>query len=394
MGVGAHSGGSGHRVAEPCVCGEADCPQPLACPLNANASSASALSSFRKPGSLEETARPLLLLARQISGMETSFATSVNHEKKTQETRVASNTGELHLDQQTVAGWQDSMCRSLLNAGLVSSSRAGVPALVTEVAKALGIKSFFAVPVMMGGTLVGTVCGASQDIIGLSDLQLSGLQLVATALQKLLEAEAEKVGAQDRAFRAEAQVKLARMEARRHAGDSQRMQYLANTDEMTGLPNRRAFIARWKDQLLGSELTGYRLGLIMIDADRFKAVNDGMGHEKGDAVLRAIAATLMVVKQSSDVIARLGGDEFAFSTIHGHSQQLLSVADEVRRLFKVMAAELGVTTTLSMGMVSSDDCHRSQMLATADKALYLSKSMGGNIERSLPPAMGGFSHAA
>lgn len=336
----------------------------------------------------------MLRLARQISGMETTFATSVDWEKQTQAILCACNTGELQLDEQMMLGWQDSICRYLPDAGLVSSSRAGLPVLATGVATALGIKSFFAVPVMMGDTLVGTVCGASQDVIGLSDLQLSGLQLIATALQKLLEVEAEKVGAQDRAFRAEAQVNLARMEARRHAGDSQRMQYLANTDEMTGLPNRRAFIARWKDQLLRSELTEHRLGLIMIDADRFKAVNDGMGHEKGDAVLRAIAATLMVVKQSSDVIARLGGDEFAFSTTHGDSQQLLAVADDVRRLFGVMAAELGVTTTLSMGMVSSDDCHRSQMLATADKALYLSKSMGGNTERSLPPAMGGFSHAA
>ena len=326
--------------------------------------------------------------------MESTFATTVNWEEQTQEILFAFNTGELQLNERTILDWQDSMCRSLFNVGLACTSQVGVSVPATEVATALGIKSFFAVPVMMGDTLIGTVCGASQEVIGLSDLQLSGLKLIATALQKLLEVEAEKVDAQDRALRAEAQVNLARVEARRHAGDSQRMQYLAHTDEMTGLPNRRAFIARWEDELRRSELTQRRLGLIMIDADRFKAVNDGMGHEKGDAVLRAIAASLLVAKRSSDVIARLGGDEFALSTSHGGSQQLLAVADHVRRLFGVMAAELGVTTTLSMGMVSSDDCHRSQMLATADKALYLSKSMGGNTERSMPPAMGGFSHAA
>lgn len=326
--------------------------------------------------------------------METTFATSIDWATQTQEILFSFNTGKLQLNERTTVDWQDSMCRSLFHAGLVSSSQEGVAVPATAVAAALGVKSFFAVPVMVGDAIVGTVCGASQEVIGLSELQLSGLQLVAAALQKLLEVETEKQNAQSRALLAEAQVNLARMEARRHAGDSQRMQYLAHTDVMTGLPNRRAFIACWEDELLRSELTEHRLGLIMIDADHFKAVNDGMGHEKGDAVLRAIAATLLVVKRPSDVIARLGGDEFAFSTTQGDGQRLLAVADRVRQLFGVMAAELGVTTTLSMGMVTSDDCHRSQMLAAADKALYLSKATGGNTVRSLPPGMGGFSHAA
>ena len=326
--------------------------------------------------------------------METTFATSIDWEGQTQEILFSLNTGELQLDEQSVVDWHDSMCRSMFHAGLVSSSQVGSAVPATALAVALGIKSFFAVPVMVDEAIIGTVCGASQDVIDLSDEQVSGLKLIAAALQKLLEAETEKMDAQGRALRAEAQANEARMEARRHAGDSQRMQYLAHTDAMTGLPNRRAFIARWKDELLRSELTQHRVGLIMIDADRFKAVNDAMGHEKGDAVLRAIAATLLVVRRPSDVVARLGGDEFAFSTNHGDAKQLLAVAEHVHRVFAAMAAELGVTTTLSMGMVTSDDCHRSQMLAAADEALYLSKATGGNTVRSFPARSGGLSHAA
>lgn len=341
---------------------------------------------------MEAATRPLLQLAAQISGMETTFATSINLAAQTQEILFSFNTGELELRERSIVDWQDSMCRAMFQAGLVSSSQVGVAVPATAVATALGIKSFFAVPVMMGDAILGTVCGASREVIGLSEAQESGLRLIAAALQKLLEVETAKLDALSRALLAEAQVNQARLEARRHAGDSQRMHYLAHTDEMTGLPNRRAFIARWTEQLRRSERMQHRAGLIMIDADRFKAVNDGMGHEKGDAVLRAIAATLMVVKRPTDVIARLGGDEFAFSTIHDDGAQLFAVADHVRKLFAAMAVELGVTTTLSMGMVTSDDCHRSQMLAAADKALYLSKATGGNTVRSLPP--GGFSHAA
>ena len=95
-------------------------------------------------------------------------------------------------------------------------------------------------------------------------------------------------------------------------------------------------------------------------------------------MLRAIGATLQAVAHTADVVARLGGDEFAFAISHTDGAHLLAVAENIRRLFAVAADELQVNTTLSIGLVSSEDCPRHRMLADADKALYRSKAAGGD----------------
>ncbi|MEO7252272.1 MAG: GGDEF domain-containing protein, partial [Arenimonas sp.] len=177
---------------------------------------------------------------------------------------------------------------------------------------------------------------------------------------------------------AELDARDARLESRRHAQDSERMELLAHTDVLTGLPNRRAFISRWEDELARSARRAYPLGLLLIDADRFKSVNDHFGHSKGDAVLRAIGAALQEVARSEDSAARLGGDEFALVVSHCHGQALLAMAANIRRMFAQATAQLGVDTTLSIGIVSSDTCPRLRMLAEADAELYRSKAAGGD----------------
>jgi diguanylate cyclase len=197
----------------------------------------------------------------------------------------------------------------------------------------------------------------------------------------LLETQRLAGLAKARAERAERATAEARLEAQRHAEQSLQMEQLANTDVLTGLPNRRAFMARWEDELARSGRRNYAIGLVLIDADRFKAVNDGSGHALGDAVLRALGATLLVVATTPDLVARLGGDEFAMVTSHADRPRLLALAQAIRELFATMAAELGVDTTLSIGVVSSDDCLRERMLSDADRELYRAKAAGGNTVR-------------
>ncbi len=270
------------------------------------------------------------------------------------------------------------MCRAMFLAGKPHSCAVGLDVPATPGAIAQEMKSFFAVPILAGDSSIGTVCGASCNAIVLDDDQMTAMRFIAEALQQLLESDQQRLLALGRATVAEKDARDARSESKRHEGDSQRMERLANTDMLTGLPNRRFFMARWEDELARSGRRSYPIGLLLIDLDRFKAVNDTKGHLIGDAVLRAIGATLLTVSKTSDVVARLGGDEFALAISHSPSSKLLEIAENMRQLFAVAVAELGEKVTLSVGISSSEYSTRGALFADADKSLYQSKAAGGN----------------
>lgn len=335
-------------------------------------------SAIADTSALEDVARPLLRLVQHISGMETSFVTAIDWDSQKQDVLFSLNTGEMQLPERSVVDWSDSMCRSVFLSGRSQSSAIGVEVPATSGAIALLMKSFFAVPILVDDIPIGTVCGASRRHIALDEFQVEAMQFIADALQHLLQTEQAKTQAEARAEHAELDARNARSEAERHAVDFQRMEHLAHTDMLTGLPNRRAFTARWEDELARSGRRGYPICLMLIDADNFKTVNDTKGHLTGDSVLRAIGATLLAVAHSPDVLGRLGGDEFALAITHTDGRSLQAVVENIRQLFAAATAELGVNTTLSIGMVCSDACPRHRMLAYADKALYRSKAAGGD----------------
>ena len=330
---------------------------------------------------LERTVRPLLRLAGLISGAESTFLTAIDWDTQSQEVLYSLNRGRLEIQEGSIVDWQDSMCRSLFLSGLPQTSAVGIDVVATSGAIALGMKSFFAFPILAGETTIGTVCGASKETIALSASQLESMQLIADALQQLLEVEVDYKQMVLRAELAEREAEDARTGMVHHERHARHMEHLAHTDSLTGLPNRRAFFARWEDELARSGRRHYQIGLMLIDADRFKSVNDAAGHAMGDDVLRAIGKALVSVARSPDVVARLGGDEFAFVTTHADSAQLYRLASTIRAEFSRLAAKLGVDTTLSIGMVSSEHCRREQMLADADKALYRAKDAGGDTAR-------------
>lgn len=325
---------------------------------------------------LAHAARPLLRLAQRITCMESTFVTSIDWQNQRQKTLFSLNQGALNLAEGMSVDWHDSLCRALFLSGLTHSS--AIDSMIPQTADAakLGIKSFFAVPILQGEIAIGAVCGASLEKTELDAKQLECMQLIADALQQQIEFERENILAQARAATAERDAADARVAAKRHAEKSVHMEQLANTDALTGLRNRRAFMARWEDELARSGRQHYPIGLLLLDADKFKTVNDTWGHEKGDAVLRAVGVTLSVVARSPDVIARLGGDEFALVTTRADRASLEAMAANLQSIFAGLTAELEVGTTLSIGVVSSDDCPREKMLAEADKALYRNKDMG------------------
>lgn len=320
-------------------------------------------------------------LAQNISGVETTFVTSIDWDALRQTVLYAQNPSAVGVAEGVTVDWQDSMCRSLQLSGVEQSASVGSEVTATPWAAANRIQTFFAVPILVGDVTIGTVCGASENKIALDETQLAGIRLIAEALQCLLEVERATAIAHARAEAAERDAIEARRDTERQAIRSQHMEQLAHTDALTGLANRRAFMARWEDELARSGRRNYAIGLMLLDADRFKDVNDSEGHAMGDSVLRAIGETLKVVAPPPDVVARLGGDEFAVITTHTGGAHLEDLAARIGVQFKIAAAELGVNTTLSIGMVSSEHCPRERMLANADLVLYRSKDAGGNTSR-------------
>ena len=330
---------------------------------------------------LEQVGRPLLRLVQHITGMETSFITAIDWESQQQDVLVSLNTGAMLISEGDRIDWADSMCRSMFLSGHVHSSAVGVTVPATAAATAMGMNSFFALPLLVDDRPIGTVCGASCRAVVLGDDQLVAMQMIADALQELLHSEVSRRQAIQRADLAEREALDARGQSEVHAQAAKNMELLAHTDALTGLPNRRAFTSRWEDELSRSGRRHYLIGVLLIDVDRFKAVNDTKGHGQGDAVLVALGHSLRAVARNAGLVARLGGDEFVVGVTHTDGSGLLAMAETIRQNFANATIGLGVDATLSIGIASSDICSRHQLLATADKALYESKNAGGGCAR-------------
>lgn len=166
----------------------------------------------------------------------------------------------------------------------------------------------------------------------------------------------------------------------------QRLAHAAIHDPLTGLPNRVLFMDRLNVALNRSARSGRRVAVAFLDLDRFKLVNDGLGHAAGDDLLRAVAARLQEVIRVQDTVARFGGDEFTILWEEVADQdEALEVA---RRLLAGLQSpfELDdgpVFVTASIGVVLSGDetTSPSSMLRDADTAMYLAKEGGrGRVE--------------
>jgi diguanylate cyclase (GGDEF)-like protein len=152
---------------------------------------------------------------------------------------------------------------------------------------------------------------------------------------------------------------------------------LALTDELTGLYNRRGFMALAERQLKLGRRSGRGLLLFVMDVDRLKDINDLFGHYAGDCVLRRTAGVLEETFRDSDVVARLGGDEFAVLAIEaaGHSEASIR-ARFFERLKSVSADQSRCEISVSLGLARFDPCRHAsieELMMKADKAMYEQK---------------------
>ena len=153
----------------------------------------------------------------------------------------------------------------------------------------------------------------------------------------------------------------------------------AVVDPMTGLYNRLTLSARFAEAQRDAEFTGSSVGLVMVDVDHFKTINDTHGHDRGDRVLLELADRLRTCLRSSDVAYRVGGEEFVVLLPGRDAEGAGRVAERIRR--SVESAPLdGLPVTVSAGVVSApgEQGTLAQLLRQADAALYRAKGAGRN----------------
>ncbi|GHG27430.1 hypothetical protein GCM10017784_20010 [Deinococcus indicus] len=171
-----------------------------------------------------------------------------------------------------------------------------------------------------------------------------------------------------------------------------RMQRLAMYDSLTGLPNRALYLEYLTQALNRSSHTGERLAVGLLDLNRFKVINDTLGHSAGDELLAQVAQRLRSSFRPSDVIARMGGDEFTlilpFSSEKGvfrsGIEQLLNTCFQTP--FQVKEQELFVTASLGVAFAPEHGTDAETLLSAADLAMYRAKRTGGGVAEFDPAA--------
>ncbi|CAG1019463.1 Cyclic di-GMP phosphodiesterase PdeB [Burkholderiaceae bacterium] len=161
------------------------------------------------------------------------------------------------------------------------------------------------------------------------------------------------------------------------------LSYQATHDPLTGLLNRAAFEDRLDDMLAAPGDEGQTHGLLFIDLDQFKVVNDTCGHAAGDLLLRQLAKMLRAALRRADTIARLGGDEFAVLLHDCPPQSALQVADNLRaqvqdHVFTWEARRFHVGASIGLVCFSPGEFDRAGVLRAADSACYVAKEKGRN----------------
>jgi diguanylate cyclase (GGDEF)-like protein len=219
------------------------------------------------------------------------------------------------------------------------------------------------------GAVVAARGGEISINFGVADLVLQGATALVIAIS-LLEDEREA------AVDAAAQV-----------------EHIAYHDLLTGLPNRALFF----DRLLVSmahtnRYPQHRIAILFFDLDRFKVINDSLGHTVGDALLKAVAERLRRLLRNDDTLARIGGDEFVILTqINGNIEDAGKVArktlDAINTPFEIAGREIVITSSIGIAVYPNDGADADTLVKNADTAMYRAKEQGRDNYQYYTPAM-------
>ena len=212
--------------------------------------------------------------------------------------------------------------------------------------------------------------GLRQDNFDQFQVSLDGSRMLAIS-RRMMPAGGSVVIFEDVTERNNAQEKIAR---------------LARFDELTGLANRTQFRERIADMLAAVKDRVNHLAIHLIDLDRFKTVNDTLGHPIGDLLLKEVAARLTALVRPGDMITRFGGDEFVILQINTSRQQAAHalasrVAKALKEPFHIAGHRIDVGASIGIAMAPHDGIDADELIKKADMALYAAKSTGGGGHR-------------
>ncbi len=233
-----------------------------------------------------------------------------------------------------------------------------------------GIESGIIVPLIVGARVIGTLGVWSRQINAFTEEDEHVLEMMASQVATAVVAVENAESSERRALH----------------------------DPLTGLPNRRQLsedIAKHREGLDGSGLAA----VAMVDVDRFKSVNDELGHRAGDVSLRKIASVLRSAMRDGDMIYRYGGEEFVaiFKGVSG--QDALTAAERLRRDVEAapIAETIPLTVSIGVALMPDHGTNISQLIEKADRAMYTAKDMGRNrvqVWEEEPPSIGALSASA
>lgn len=239
---------------------------------------------------LEELTRPLLQMLEQVTGLESTYLTTVNPATGTHQVLYARNARALQIVEGSVRPWDEALCKRAIDENRLYSDDVQRHWGDNRAARELGLQTYISTPLHTpSGELYGTLCAASTARQPVSAEAGQVLRLFASLIEQQLSREHL-------------------LNELQQANAELRSQAL--TDPLTGLLNRRALTQELDRQRATAQRAGHWLLVGAIDLDGFKQINDSRGHEAGDALLRGITLSLQTALRGGDALARMGGDEF------------------------------------------------------------------------------------
>ncbi|HET7650827.1 MAG TPA: GGDEF domain-containing protein [Gammaproteobacteria bacterium] len=175
------------------------------------------------------------------------------------------------------------------------------------------------------------------------------------------------------------------IEVRKIEADLERSAY---TDFLTGLPNRRAMMLRFNEQLSGAQRQQQQFGFALFDLDHFKKINDSRGHHAGDMLLQKVTETLKSGTRGEDILGRIGGEEFLLFLPHHDRRAAAAATDRMREAVRIAIPAQGglpdgITLSAGVAVYPEDGKDWDALFAAADRRLYLAKRRGRNRVESV-----------
>lgn len=310
---------------------------------------------------LETLVRSLLELLEMITGLESTYLTSIDTASGVQRIVFSRNSKELSIPEGLSVPWGDTLCKRALDEGRLYTDDVAGQWGDSEAARALGLRTYISAPVRIGDNeLYGTLCGASMQKVRISEESRHLLAMFSRLIARQLERDQL-------------------LAALRHERIT--LQEYALSDPLTGIPNRRALEAELHRSLANADRANSNVHLAFIDLDGFKSINDEHGHDEGDRFLIEMTKALTNGIREGDFVARIGGDEFV--VFGGACSDDLEASRKAigTRLENLTKGTFALAETTieyggaSVGVVTSGPGTKSagELLARADDEMYAVK---------------------